>query len=355
LSNPRNRRKAKASRREDYPELVSKLERERRAEEEAVDPRGDMARAKSAWAAARHNTELREWLVEYLDRTSPEPGQKGDGLLGDKAGWRKGAKVAEPLLFAKITKAIPLDDGSLEVHGIASSEDRDDQNEIIRSDAIRSALPDYLKFPAVRLQHRSDTPIGTTLEVDVGQDKITRVVTKIVDRDAITKVRAGVLRGFSLGGAVTQRDPDDPTVITGLRLVELSLCDRPANSSAKVTLWKADMPEPVPRWACGDAEHMHGDKVAAAKCRVEREKGALMTEFEKFAAAYQQRQPLPHLMQKAASSPVSHARTAQELAKRWPGVPTDELGKFVASYGLTRQQPSMGDGALIRFLRHGRV
>src|SRR6516164_2708353 len=250
-------------------------------------PLGTLERKKAEYDA--HNDALRFWLGRYLEEVLPDPGQPPDTMLGSKIGLKKGAGVSEPLLFARITKAVPLDDGSLEVHGIASSEDRDDQNEVVKAEAIRAALPDYLQFPAVRMQHRADMPIGTTLEVDVGQDKVTRVVTKIVDRDAITKVRAGVLRGFSLGGSVTQRDPGDPTVITGLRLLELSLCDRPANPTAKVTLFKADMPEPVPSWHCGEHSH-HQTQVEAALCRVRRELGknggAGVSSFEEFRCGY---------------------------------------------------------------------
>ena len=95
MSKLRDRRKAKASRREDYVEMVLKLERERRAEEVASGgrghPRDDLERLK--WAARAANIEAREWMLEYLGRTSPEPGQKGDGLLGDKVGLRKRSKM----------------------------------------------------------------------------------------------------------------------------------------------------------------------------------------------------------------------------------------------------------------------
>ena len=45
-----------------------------------------------------------------------------------------------------IQKVEPQDDGTVRVHGIASSEVTDDQGEIVRADAMRAAVPDYV-FP----------------------------------------------------------------------------------------------------------------------------------------------------------------------------------------------------------------
>ena len=44
----------------------------------------------------------------------------------------------------------------------------DDQGEIVRADAIRAALPDYMRFPAIREMQAA----GTALEVDVGDDNV---------------------------------------------------------------------------------------------------------------------------------------------------------------------------------------
>jgi hypothetical protein len=296
-------------------------------------PQGSLERKKAEFRAI-DNERTREWLANYLESINPEPGQKGDGLLGSKVGFLKGTAVSEPLLFCRISKAVPLDDGSLEVHGIASSEQRDSQNEIVRADAIRAALPEYLRFPAVRLQHQQ-LPIGKTVEVDVGKDRITRVVTRIYDRDAITKVRAQVLRGFSLGGHVTQRDEEDPTVITGLVLNEISLCDSPANRSCEITLWKADMPEPRLCWHCGTAGHAHTTQVEAAFCRMERDSMNKLSETKR--------------QKKLAKSAEKHAA---ELEKQWAAMSSDE--RCMALLKASHRRPAVGDAGLISFLRHGR-
>src|SRR6267378_729360 len=149
-------------------------------------------------------------------------------------------------LYGAIEKVEPQDDGTVRVHGIATSETVDDQDEIVRADAIRAALPDYMRFPALREMHQLSAA-GTTLEAEVGDDGMTRIVAHVVDPVAVAKVKNKVYRGFSIGGRVTQRDAGNPKAITGLVLSEISLVDRPANPEAVYDCWKASsMPEIQP-------------------------------------------------------------------------------------------------------------
>ena len=141
-------------------------------------------------------------------------------------------------LYGAIQKVEPQDDGTVRVHGVASSEVVDDQGEIGRADAMRAAIPDYMHFPALREMHQLSAA-GTTLEAEVGDDGATRIVAHVVDPIAITKVRNQIYRGFSIGGRVTRREAGNPTVITGLVLNEISLVDRPANPEAIFDCWKA--------------------------------------------------------------------------------------------------------------------
>ena len=201
-------------------------------------------------------------------------------------------------LYGAIEKVEPQDDGTVRVHGIASSEVVDDQGEIVRADAMRAAIPDYMHFPALREMHQLSAA-GTTLEAEVGEDGTTRIVAHVVDPTAITKVRNRVYRGFSIGGRVTQREPGNPKAITGLVLNEISLVDRPANPEAIFDCWKAsaisdatscrtdprfpDTMPPAPNsepfnpptqiWACGVAEHHHRGKGDAVKCLEKRTLG----------------------------------------------------------------------------------
>jgi hypothetical protein len=194
-------------------------------------------------------------------------------------------------LYGAIQKVEPQDDGTVRVHGIAASEAVDDQGETIWADAIRAALPDYMRFPALREMHQLSAA-GTTLEAEVGDDGTTRIVAHVVDPVAVAKVKNQVYRGFSIGGRVTQRDPANPKAITGLVLSEISLVDRPANPEAVFDCWKASaIPDalrgdvepgrarpapagsgrepfnpPIQIWACGVAAHHHRGKSDAVKC-----------------------------------------------------------------------------------------
>ena len=188
-------------------------------------------------------------------------------------------------LYGAIQKVEPQDDGTVRVHGVASSEVADDQGEIVRADAMRAAIPDYMRFPALREMHQLSAA-GTTLEAEVGDDGATRIVAHVVDPIAIAKVRNQVYRGFSIGGRVTQREAGNPKTITGLVLNEISLVDRPANPEAIFDCWKAaiGVPErsagdpasvaparepfnpPIQIWACGVADHHHHGKGEAVKC-----------------------------------------------------------------------------------------
>ena len=146
-------------------------------------------------------------------------------------------------LYAELNKVEEQDDGTVTVYGIASTETRDSAGEIVKADAIRGALPSYLKYPALREMHGMSAA-GKTLELEVGEDNITRIVAHVVDPIAVAKVKSGTYAGFSVGGRITKRDPKDRTVITGITLSEVSLVDRPAQSEAAITMWKAAGAEP---------------------------------------------------------------------------------------------------------------
>jgi hypothetical protein len=199
-------------------------------------------------------------------------------------------------LYGAIQKVEPQDDGTVRVYGIATSEAVDEQGEIVRADAIRAAIPDYMRFPALREMHQLSAA-GTTLEAEVCEDGTTRIVAHVVDPVAVAKVRNQVYRGFSIGGRVTQRDAGSPNTIIGLVLNEISLVDRPANPEAIFDCWKAAIPSdgplrvaepvitkgapgdtegassgrqpfnaPIQIWACTVPDHRHLVKADALKC-----------------------------------------------------------------------------------------
>lgn len=142
-------------------------------------------------------------------------------------------------IYGSFTKAEKQEDGTIIVSGIASSEDVDNDGEVVKADAIRAAIPDYMKFGAVREMHQPKAA-GTALDIEVRDDNKTYFKAHVVDAEAVKKVQNGVYKGFSIGGKVKDRDTIDKSVITGIALTEISLVDRPANPGAVFEMWKGD-------------------------------------------------------------------------------------------------------------------
>jgi phage head maturation protease len=122
------------------------------------------------------------------------------------------------------------------VWGYASTEAEDDRGEIIRRDALESALADYMRFANIREMHQPSA-VGIAEEAAI-DDRGLYLGARIVDGEAWEKVVAGVYKGFSIGGHVTARDPADRKIIIGLSLTEISVVDRPANPEAVFDCWK---------------------------------------------------------------------------------------------------------------------
>lgn len=156
-------------------------------------------------------------------------------------------------LYAEIAKMEAQDDGTVKVWGYASSEAVDSDGEVIAAEAMKAAIPDYMKFGAVREMHGSNAA-GTAIEINVEDDGRTFFGAHIVDPVAVTKVKTGVYKGFSIGGSVTARDELNKSQITGLKLTEISLVDRPANPDAVFTCFKADKPKDEEETANKDDE-----------------------------------------------------------------------------------------------------
>jgi hypothetical protein len=142
-------------------------------------------------------------------------------------------------IWGDITKVSENDDGTLTVSGIASSEAVDSDGETVTATAMKEAIPDYMKFGALREMHQ---PIaaGTAIACEVQEDGRTYLEALVVDAESCRKVKAGVLKGFSIGGKVTKRNGKNKKVIEGIKLVEISLVDRPANPEAIIGLVKME-------------------------------------------------------------------------------------------------------------------
>lgn len=142
-------------------------------------------------------------------------------------------------IFAAFSKVAAQDDGTIIVHGIASSESVDADGEIIKASAIEAALPDFMRYGTGALREMHQLVAAGTVKAEV-IDGITHVEAHVVDPVAVKKVQTGVYKGFSVGGKVTSRDAALKKTITGVKLIEISLVDRPNNPDAVLTCYKVD-------------------------------------------------------------------------------------------------------------------
>lgn len=157
-------------------------------------------------------------------------------------------------LYGDISKSEEQDDGTVKVWGYASSAAVDSDGESITAEAMKAALPDYMRFANVREMHTSKAA-GIAIEAEVQPDGRTFFGAHIIDTEAVKKVRAGVYKGFSIGGKVLSRDAVDKSIINGLRLSEVSLVDRPANPEAVFNFFKAEgLDEGIQQISITDAE-----------------------------------------------------------------------------------------------------
>lgn len=142
--------------------------------------------------------------------------------------------------FLPLHKAEEQADGTMLVTGIASSEAVDSDGEVISAEAVKAALPDFFKYGTGALREMHQAIAAGTVDKAEVTDGVTYIEATVVDPVSITKLKHGVFKGFSIGGRATQHDKVNKKLITGLRLTEVSLVDRPANPDAVIQMYKAE-------------------------------------------------------------------------------------------------------------------
>lgn len=134
------------------------------------------------------------------------------------------------IITVPITK---IDDEEQMVFGWASTPDIDSDGEVIKSEALEKALPNYMKFPTIREMHQAKA-VGTTKQAEVTKKGL-YIGAKIVSKEAWELVKEGVYKAFSVGGNVIKRVGN---VIQEMELIEVSLVDVPANKAAVIEVFK---------------------------------------------------------------------------------------------------------------------
>jgi len=127
-----------------------------------------------------------------------------------------------------------VDEETRMVYGYASTTALDAQGDRISLEAMRGSLPDYMRFGNIREMHQPSA-VGKAISAVVDETGM-YIGAHVVDDVAWKKVKAKVYNGFSIKGSGKR----EGEWITKLRLVEISLVDRPANPDAVFDVWKMD-------------------------------------------------------------------------------------------------------------------
>jgi outer membrane murein-binding lipoprotein Lpp len=168
--------------------------------------------------------------------------------------------------YGAIAKFDAAEDGSLMVSGIASTEAVDSDGEIVTAEAMRKAIPSYLQCGSVREMHQ---PIaaGRPIAAHVDDDGKTHFTAHIVDAGTIAKIKAGILKGFSIGGKSLKKAGNK---ITEILLKEISVVDLPCNAESVFSLIKFDKTEKQhdpdnSDCACADCKKSKTEKLMSAE------------------------------------------------------------------------------------------
>ena len=132
------------------------------------------------------------------------------------------------------------EDGFMYFKGLATDDTLDLDEQICDPKWLKSAMPKWMEIGNIREMHGSKA-VGKATEME--QTGTGFVVTaKVVDPQAAMMVEEGIYTGFSVGikGARVVKDDKAPggRIVDG-SIVEISLVDRPANSSCSIEIAKS--------------------------------------------------------------------------------------------------------------------
>ena len=142
--------------------------------------------------------------------------------------------------FVEIIKTDKQPDGTLLVHGKATDDGIDSDQQICDPEWLKSAMPRWFQWGNIREQH-SNIAAGVATEYAAKEDGH-YITAHVVDSNSVKKVESGVLKGFSIGIRAPRVVKDNKAIggrIVDGEIVEVSLVDRPANPNCTLSLAKA--------------------------------------------------------------------------------------------------------------------
>lgn len=147
--------------------------------------------------------------------------------------------------WAPITKVEDQPDGTVMVYGPAADAGVDRDKQRLNQTWLDKALPEWFAAGAnVREQHDPLRAVGRGVGLTREDDGAHMLVAHVVDPVAVTKVKTGVLQGFSIRIKEPRVDfgkADAPNgEIVGGTIPEVSLVDRPSRARTYFTVVKAE-------------------------------------------------------------------------------------------------------------------
>lgn len=155
--------------------------------------------------------------------------------------------MGDKLTYGYVGEILKYDeqpDGSLMVYGVATSPAVDLDAQSCDPEWLKQAMPKWFKHANVREQH-SSIAAGVGKELTHAEGDRWMLKTHVVDANTVNKVKAGVLKGYSVGirnGRVLKGKAAGKAVggvINGGDIVEISLVDRPCNPEATISIAKS--------------------------------------------------------------------------------------------------------------------
>lgn len=142
--------------------------------------------------------------------------------------------MSEFQFFMPIAKVSKEADGTCIVSGYASTPTKDSDGEIVTLNAIKKALPDYMKWRNIREMHQLKA-VGKAQQANI-DTKGLWLSARISDPVAVQKCVDEVYQGFSIGGRKLDTDGNK---VKEIELTEISVVDRPANPDCRIALAKS--------------------------------------------------------------------------------------------------------------------
>ena len=209
----------------------------------------------------------------------------------------------------------------------------DHDGDIVSPSRMASAVREFLgSVPAIRLQHRADSPVGKGLEAWQDPDGSTWLTALVCDSAAKAMVRKQVLRAFSIGVSEpqTRKSARAPRFeIVGGRLTEVSLVDAPSNARCGIEI--------IGKSAGGSPEYI-GKAWGVAKGKKAKAVEEHYAELAKLACGCQQCQAAVTKAAKLTADPKavekafrSQMRSALDFSDPWM---REMAQKVLGRYGL---------------------